>query len=198
MTAEAMMLENLPAGLGRVFSGFRAGLEKLVIHDEELDDVPVEITVTSPAFTYGESLEVRFTEDGEGLSPPLEWSGVPEKAKMVALVIEDADSPTLYPLVHAIVWALDGVDGHLHEGAMPLAQQPGLSPPMGVNSFLKLGYLPPDPPPGHGPHRYAFQVFALSARPEFETVAPGRTELVDALRAFALAKGMLIGTYERL
>jgi Raf kinase inhibitor-like YbhB/YbcL family protein len=153
--------------------------------------------VRSPAFADGDSLPVRCTKDGEGLSPPLEWKGVPEAARGVMLLIEDADSPTPNPLVHAIVWNLEGVDGSLDEGAMPLAQEPGLAPPMGVNSLLRLGYLPPDPPPGHGPHRYALQVFALSAQPAFETLAPGRTELVDALRAYALAKGMLIGTYER-
>ncbi|MFZ2004921.1 MAG: YbhB/YbcL family Raf kinase inhibitor-like protein [Stellaceae bacterium] len=191
------MLENLPAGLGRALSGVRAGLENLVFHDDALAEIVDSIAVRSSAFADGDSLPVRCTKDGEGLSPPLEWKGVPEAARGAMLLIEDADSPTPNPLVHAIVWNLEGVDGSLDEGAMPLAQEPGLTPPMGVNSLLRLGYLPPDPPPGHGPHRYAIQVFALSAQPAFETLAPGRTELVDAVRAYALAKGMLIGTYER-
>jgi Raf kinase inhibitor-like YbhB/YbcL family protein len=191
------MLENLPAGLGRALSGLRAGLEKIVFNDEALAEVAESINITSPAFADGDALPVRFTPDGEGLSPPLQWAGVPQAARMVMLLIEDADSPTPNPLVHAIVWNLDGVDGSLDEGAMPAEQTPGLSPPMGVNSLLRLGYLPPDPPPGHGPHRYAFQAFALAMQPSFDTVAPGRTELVDALRAFAIAKGMMIATYER-
>jgi Raf kinase inhibitor-like YbhB/YbcL family protein len=191
------MLETLPAGLGRALSGLRAGLEKLAINHDALAELPDTITLISPAFADGEALPVRCTEDGEKLSPPLAWRGVPEGAKMVALLIEDADSPTPYPLVHAIVWLLDGADGSLDEGAMPLVAEPFSSPSMGVNSMLRLGYLPPDPPPGHGPHRYVFQAFALSATPTFDTVAPGRTELIDALCAFAIAKGSLIGTYER-
>ena len=191
------MLEKLPAGIGRILSGARPGLAELVFNDEALAEVSESIAVTSPAFDDGGQLAVRFTADGEGISPPLEWSGVPEEAKGVMLLIEDADSPSPNPLVHAIVWNLEGVDGSLDEGAMPLVQEPGVGPPMGVNSFLRLGYLPPDPPPGHGPHNYAFQAFALSVQPAFETLAPGRTELVDALRAYALAKGMLIGTYGR-
>jgi Raf kinase inhibitor-like YbhB/YbcL family protein len=191
------MLEALPAGLGRALSGLRAGLEKLVVHHDALAEVPATITVTSPAFADGENLLSLYTDDGRGLSPPLQWSGIPASAKMVALMVEDADSPTPFPLVHAIVWELDGADGRLDEGAMPHAAQPGFSPSMGVNSYLRIGYLPPDPPPGHGAHRYAFQVFALSEKPAFETVAPGRTELVDALRVYAVAKGLLIGTYER-
>jgi Raf kinase inhibitor-like YbhB/YbcL family protein len=191
------VLEALPAGLGRAFSGVRAGLEKLVVNHDALTEVPETIIVTSSAFDDGQALPVRYTEDGEKLSPPLSWSGVPEGAKMVALLIEDADSPTPYPLVQAIVWRLDGADGSLDEGAMPLVADPIDSPSMGVNSLLRLGYLPPDPPPGHGPHRYVFQVFALSATPTLDTVAPGRTELIDALSAFAIAKGSLVGTYER-
>jgi Raf kinase inhibitor-like YbhB/YbcL family protein len=191
------MLENLPAGVGRALSGIRAGLEKLVFNDDELADVADDIVVTSPAFADGDALPARFTLDGEGLSPPLEWSGVPEAAKVIMVIVEDGDSPTPNPLVQAIVWNLDGTDASLDEGSMPAEQQPGLSPAMGVNSLLRLGYLPPDPPPGHGVHRYAFQVFALSAEPVFDTVAPGRTELVDALRDLAIAKGMLVATYER-
>ncbi|MDB5849969.1 MAG: phosphatidylethanolamine-binding protein, partial [Rhodoferax sp.] len=49
---------------------------------------------------------------------------------------------------------------------------------------------------GHGVHRYVFQLFALSAGPEFSDT-PGRDAVVDALRERALASGMLVGTYTR-
>jgi phosphatidylethanolamine-binding protein (PEBP) family uncharacterized protein len=58
------------------------------------------------------------------------------------------------------------------------------------------GWLPPDPPPGHGVHRYVFQVFALAAG-EPLSKAPGRKEVATAIRDRALAKGCLIGTYQR-
>ena len=66
----------------------------------------------------------------------------------------------------------------------------------GRNSFQKDGWLPPDPPTGHGPHHYLFQVFAL-ARPADLPASPGRGALLDALRDNVIAKGMLTGTYER-
>lgn len=56
--------------------------------------------------------------------------------------------------------------------------------------------MPPDPPPGHGVHRYAFQLYALRAVPVFSET-PGRDEVVDALREHAVASGLLIGTCER-
>ena len=177
--------------------GARPGMAQLVINDEALAEVDDIIIVTSPAFDDGDELPVRFTADGDGVSPPLQWSGVPENAAEIALLVEDADSPTPNPLVHAIVWNLPPGDGSLGEGEMPLEAQRYETPAMGVNSYLRIGYLPPDPPPGHGPHHYAFQVFALITPLMIETLAPGRTELVDALRVHAIAKGMLIGTYER-
>ena len=67
---------------------------------------------------------------------------------------------------------------------------------LGRNSYLQHGWLPPDPPPGHGKHRYAFQVFAL-AGDEPVPEAPGRDALMALLEARAIASGMIIGTYER-
>lgn len=193
------MLEILPAGIGRVLRGARSGMTQLVFNDDALAEIAETIEITSPEFEDGGALPVRFTADaeGEGVSPPLQWTGIPEEAVELALLIEDADSPTPNPLVQAIVWRLPGADGGLEEGAMPLSADRMTTPAMGVNSYLRIGYLPPDPPPGHGVHRYAFQLFALRAPLTIETDAPGRTELVAVLRAYAIAKGMLVGTYER-
>lgn len=115
------------------------------------------------------------------------------------ILIEDADSPTPHPLVHAIVWALAGADGGLPAGALPrsgISLSASIS--MGRNSLLTVGYLPPDPPSGHGTHRYAFEVFALGSRPRLDNhLAPGRSKVLEWLQERAIAKGMLIGLYER-
>jgi Raf kinase inhibitor-like YbhB/YbcL family protein len=191
------MLEILPTAIGRVLRGARPGLTELVFNDDELAEAADTIAIISPAFAEDGPLPVRFTADGEGVSPALQWSGIPEAAVELALLIEDADSPTPSPLVQAIVWRLPPGDGGLEEGAMPHSADQPTTPAMGVNSFLRIGYLPPDPPPGHGVHRYAFELFALRAPLTIDTDAPGRAELVATLRAYAIAKGMLIGTYER-
>ena len=185
------MFENVPKPLGRAARGLRAGMEKTVHAAEALAAVPDGIAVSSPAFADDAPLPARFTADGEGFSPPLAWSGVPEGAAALALVIEDPDAPAPEPLVHAIAWDLPGGDGGLAEGALT-----GDGPAMGRNSALRPGYLPPDPPTGHGPHRYAFQVFALDRRPELDG-APGRGEFARLIERHAIAKGLLIGTYQR-
>jgi len=193
-TPEAAMFEHLPAHVGRALRRVRPGLDKILCNEPALADVPV-LPVHSRAFDDGATLPLRYTADGEGLSPPVQWHHVPAAARSIALVVEDADSPTPKPLVHAIVWNLPGEDGVLGEGVLNAMATTG-SPDLGRNSYLQHGYLPPDPPPGHGPHHYAFQVFAVDCAPE-RGEAPGRGKLLDLLRGHTLASGLLVGTYQR-
>jgi Raf kinase inhibitor-like YbhB/YbcL family protein len=190
------MLENVPRPLGRALEGVRAGMQKVVYFDDNVADAPEDIRVGSPAFQDGAPLPARFTADGAKLSPPLEWQGVPEAAAAVVLLIEDPDAPMPEPLVHCIAWDLPGADGGLAEGALPSPGSKGSETELGHNSYLQAQYLPPDPPTGHGGHHYVFQVFALDQPLELQG-HPGRGALVHAIKGRVLAKGRLIGTYER-
>lgn len=193
------MPENLASKIGRALRRVRARESDLVFHHAAMDAVPAVIRVTSPAFSDHGKLPALYTADGEGISPPLAWEGVPREAASVVIVVEDADSPAPHPLVNAIVWALPGADGALPAGA--LHQAGDLVPAdawMGRTSLLTVGYLPPHPPSGHGIHRYAFEVFALDWSPRHDPqLAPGRGQVEEWLNGHAIAKGMLIGLYER-
>jgi Raf kinase inhibitor-like YbhB/YbcL family protein len=191
------MLEKIPRSIGRKMSGVRAGADELAIVDTELTGVNASIEVSSPAFGYNEPIPAHYTADGSGVSPPLEWRGVPPNAEAVVLLVEDADSPTPDPFVHAIVWDLPGVDASLPDGALPSSTEATSTSALGRNSYLSANYVPPDPPPGHGRHRYVFQVLALDAAPRFDS-PPGRKALMDKIKGHVVAKGLLIGTYERL
>ena len=190
------MLEKLPSRLGEAMRDVRAGAEELAIADTELTGINASIEVSSPAFEYNGVLPEKYTADGEGISPPIEWAGVPAGAQAVVVLVEDADSPTPEPIVHAIVWDMPGADATIPEGALQSRPRDTPSDAMGLNSYFNATYLPPDPPPGHGMHRYVFQVFALDTVPRFES-PPGRTALLDCMRGHVLAKGLLIGTYGR-
>jgi phosphatidylethanolamine-binding protein (PEBP) family uncharacterized protein len=124
------------------------------------------------------------------------WSGVPIEAASLAILVEDADSPTPHPLVHAIVVELPRVADSIDEGALSSPHHAGIGLETGRNSFFQQAWLPPDPPPGHGVHRYVFQVFALKAGTSFSQT-PGRGEFIAAVLERAIAVGCLIGTYER-
>jgi Raf kinase inhibitor-like YbhB/YbcL family protein len=187
------MLERLPSALGRMLRRARSGFRGLACKDASMRAVPETIQIWSPAFASGERMPALYTADGDRLSPPLMWRGVPDDTEALVLLIEDADSPTPLPLVHAIVWDLPPSDGELLTSAL---SSDSAEPGVGRNSLLKRTYLAPDPPSGHGVHRYAFQLFACDRALDFAS-APGRTQIMEALRGHTLAKGFMIGTYER-
>ena len=190
------MLEHVPAWLGRLLADRRAGADKLVAaHPDLAAPAGGGLTLTSPAFADGARLPERFTADGAGASPPLTWTGAPEGAQL-ALIVEDADAPAAQPLVHLIVWGLTGDSGYLAEGALSDDEaDAGLV--VGRNSFFRTGWLPPDPPTGHGAHAYAFQLFALRPDAPDPGETPGRQALVEAMAGRVLAADVLIGTYSR-
>ena len=190
------MLEKLPEAIGHALRNQRAGLEKIVFNLSGLRTGMAAIEISSIAFADHAPIPARYTADGEGLSPPLQWRGVPPGTASLVLIVEDADAPTPRPLVHAIVVDLPASSGALAEGALKSPDHAGQDVHEGRNSFLLAGWLPPDPPPGHGQHRYAFQLFALAAGEAFGDT-PGRDAVLEAVRENALASGCLIGTYER-
>ncbi|MDB5899023.1 MAG: hypothetical protein JWP41_2625 [Ramlibacter sp.] len=190
------MLEKLPDIVGHVLRDRRAGLETLVFNRSGLRVGQGALQVTSLAFADHAPIPERYTADGEGVSPPLSWSGVPGNAASLVLIVEDADAPMAEPLVHAIVVELAAEDGSLAEGAIKSSGHEGQHVHEGRNSYLRASWLPPDPPPGHGTHRYAFQLFALGAGEAFDGT-PGRDEVLQAIQERGLASGLLVGTYER-
>jgi Raf kinase inhibitor-like YbhB/YbcL family protein len=189
-------LEKLPEGIGRALIHQRAGLEQIVVNRLAAVRAVASIELSSWVFANDGVLPITYTADGAGVSPPLQWHGAPADAVSLALIVEDADAPTPHPLVHAIVVNLHGSDGFLAEGALNSPDHRGFGLEQGRNSFFQQAWLPPDPPPGHGPHRYAFQLFALRDGTAFSEV-PGRQELVDAVLSRASAAACLIGIYER-
>jgi len=190
------MLEKLPEVVGHALRHRRAGLDKLAVQHSGLRAGMAAIRLSSLAFADHAPIPARYTADGEGLSPPLAWSGVPANAASLLLIVEDADAPTPQPLVHAIVVDLPAGEGALAEGALRSAGHEGQDVHEGRNSYLMAGWLPPDPPPGHGEHRYAFQLFALGPGPAFSGT-PGRDAVLEAVRERGLASGLLVGTYAR-
>jgi Raf kinase inhibitor-like YbhB/YbcL family protein len=190
------MLEKLPEVVGHALINQRAGMEQVLYNDLYRERSVARLELRSPTFVFNGQLPLRYTADGDGVSPPLEWDAIPPGTQSLALLVEDADSPTPHPLVHAIVVNLPGTAGALEEGALTSAER-GVPPlTVGQNSFLRQAWLPPDPPRGHGMHRYVFQLFALNSGTPFSAV-PGRREFIAAVLERAIAVGCLIGTYER-
>lgn len=191
------MLEHVPAWLGSLLQTVRAGHDKLVIAQQDIVGQAGPIDLSSPAFADGGRLPDRFTADGAGVSPPLVWGQLPPATASLALIVEDPDAPSFQPLVHAIIRHISPGEHALAEGTIgPDRPADSAGGDVGQNSFLSRGWLPPDPPTGHGTHDYVFQLFALGAELSVDA-GPGRAAFVEAIRGNVLAAGMLIGTYSR-
>jgi len=190
------MLEHVPQWLGAMLRNVRAGHSKLVIVNPDLKVGQQSLELESPAFAYGARLPERFTADGEGVSPPLVWRDPPPGTACFALIVEDPDAPAPSPLVHAVVWNIPADSRHLAEGAIAPDGDGTAEGDVGRNSFYTQGWLPPDPPTGHGNHDYVFQLFALNDIPAVSR-NPGRDDLTEALEGRVLAAGLLVGTYSR-
>lgn len=181
------MLEHLPSAVGRALHEVRAGLEDIAFNRFDLGAGTDAIKVASLSFADHAPMPPRFTADGEGHFPELSWTGVPAGAAVLVLLVEDADAPSPRPFMHLSLLNLPAQDGQLAEGDLAQAQ-------FGPTSFFAHRWVPPDPPPGHGAHRYAFQVFALRSEVPGDT---GKSDLLEQIGASAIASGLLIGTYER-
>ena len=154
----------------------------------------MSITVTSTAFEEGEVIPVRYTCDGEDVSPDLAWSGVPSDATSIALIADDPDAPG-GTWVHWVTYGLAGDETGLSED-QPADETAPNGAKQGMNDFNKLGYGGPCPPKGHGDHRYFFKVYALDADIDLDPSAT-KSELLTAMDGHILAQGQLMGTYKR-
>ena len=93
------MLENLPDAIGHALRDQRAGLDKIAFRAVDLRQGMAAISVQSLAFADHAPIPERYSADGAGISPPLQWTGVPASAASLLLIVEDADAPTPQPLV---------------------------------------------------------------------------------------------------
>jgi Raf kinase inhibitor-like YbhB/YbcL family protein len=167
---------------------------------------PDTLVVTSPAFDDGTMIPREYASEragGRNLSPALSWSTLPATTTDVLLVVEDLDAPISVPFIHCLALLdpsrLDDASG-VAQGALSDGQTSA-----GVHvlrSSIRRGYQGPEPLKGHGPHRYVFQVFALTGGNVLtagaETIDQAKPyDVLSAIASPVLARGRLSGLYER-
>lgn len=178
--------------LGRLLRGLRAGAQRSPLSGAEFG-APESITVTSTAFADGAAMPSSTAGKGVGdnTSPPLRWDGLPAGTRQTVLIIDDVDVPLPRPLLHTVA-VIDPTLDHIAAGTL----QPGAAGIRFIRADLgHRGYAGPRPIPGHGPHRYRFHVLAIDT-PIPDDVASARA-LMAAMAGHVLARGTLVGTYER-
>jgi len=142
--------------------------------------------LTSPAFADRETIPVKYTCDGENISPPFNIEEVPEAARSLALVMDDPDAPDEV-FVHWIIYNFSPFTTKIEEGNLPGEAA------MGLNSSESTGYTGPCPP--FGTHRYRFKLYALDTSLSLQY--PNAEDLYNAMDNSIIAMAELIGIYSR-
>jgi Raf kinase inhibitor-like YbhB/YbcL family protein len=157
-----------------------------------------DLRIHSVAFEHGGPIPVKYTADGENISPPIGWGKVPEGTAGLVLVAEDPDAPSpFFPIIKWVHWVVYGIPPDvtaLVEGLPPEPVLPG-GIRQGVSSFKKFGYGGPAPP--FGEHRYYFRIYATDINPAFSSPRVTKKEVLKAIKGHILAQGELMGRYRR-
>jgi Raf kinase inhibitor-like YbhB/YbcL family protein len=141
--------------------------------------------ISSPAFQEGATVPKQFTCDGNDTPPPITLSDPPEGARSFAVIVDDPDTPKGV-FTHWLAFDVPAKNSQLQVDAGKTLR----------NSFGREGYGGPCPPPGHGPHRYFFKVYALGV-PSLTLAGDTRQDLEKALESHTLGSAQLMGRYER-
>jgi hypothetical protein len=154
------------------------------------------LTITSPAFLPNGAIPNKHTCEGDDVSPALEWSGVPDRARSLALIVDDPDAPDpaapKMVYVHWVVYDIPTSAQGLPEGMSASRLPKGARE--GKNDWKRLGYGGPCPPIGR--HRYFFKLYALDTTLDSLTSGATKTELEAAMRGHVIEQAELVGTYQ--
>jgi phosphatidylethanolamine-binding protein (PEBP) family uncharacterized protein len=184
--------------IGRLLRPVRSGTGKLAGNDPRLA-ARATLAVHSPEFESGTMMPGAY-RGKDGVLPPLAWSNVPPHTRELVLIVEDVDVPLPAPVVHAIAYGMSPGKTGLAAGEIPNFKLgnpdriPGAS--LGKTAGIGPGYAPPTPIPGHGAHRYVYQVFALDATLPRFAKPPGKRELLAAMAGHTIARGAVVGLAE--
>ena len=156
----------------------------------------MDMTIESPAFEHNGEVPTVYTCDGRDISPELRWSGVPEDAKSLVLIVDDPDAPDpdapKMTWAHWVLYDIPADATGLPQDVAPDDLPEGTR--HGTNNWERTGYGGPCPPIGR--HRYFFKLYALDK--ELGNLGgPTSDELTEAMEDHVLAEAQLIGTYSR-
>jgi Raf kinase inhibitor-like YbhB/YbcL family protein len=154
------------------------------------------LAIRSAAFEDHGEIPRIHTCQGQDLSPPLEFSGVPAAARSLALVVDDPDAPDpaapKRTYVHWVLYDLPAGTTGLPAGVSVDHLPRGTR--QGTNDWKRTGYGGPCPPIGR--HRYFFKLFALDALLG-DLGALDKAGLLGAIEGHVLARAELVGTYQK-
>ena len=167
-------------------------LINVTLHAEE----NMSLSLQSGGFDHGASIPPKYTCQGDDISPPLTWNGVPETARSLVLIVDDPDAPDpkapKMTWVHWVLYNIPPNTSSLPEN-MASAQLPA-GTAEGLNDWKRTGYGGPCPPIGR--HRYFHKLYAVDT--VFKGLdKPTKAQLEAAMEGHIVAEAVLVGTYQK-
>lgn len=183
------IITGYPDGTFR--GGDTANRAQAVVMTQRMLGAMNALAISSPAFAAGAPIPQTYTCDGQNISPPLQWQGVPAGARSLALIVDDPDAPS-GTFTHWLAWNIAPDTTQLAENFSATAPA---SVGQGTSDFRQPGYGGPCPPPGAA-HHYHFTLYALDTALDLAAGA-GKQQLLDAMQGHIVAQAELVGTYQR-
>jgi len=144
--------------------------------------------ITSSVFEDGEFIPSKYTCDGQGINPSLEFSEIPANAKSLALLIDDPDAPG-GDWVHWLVWNIDPQINNIEAGVLPVGAVEG------ENSSGENKYSGPCPP--SGVHNYVFKFYALDMVLADLSNKTDKQKFLKLIENHVVGFAKLVGKYSR-
>lgn len=154
------------------------------------------LAIQSKAFSNNGKIPETYTCESKDISPELSWSGIPEGAKSLVLIVDDPDAPDpAAPKMTYVHWVLynlppesTGLAENVSKSDLPSGTLEG------INDWKKPGYGGPCPPIGS--HRYYFKLYALDTK--LPNLSPGtKSQVEEAMKGHVLEQATLMGTYQK-
>jgi len=159
-------------------------------------EVSMEFSLHSSVFDNHGAIPRRYTCEGDDVSPPMEWSGLPADARSLVLIVDDPDAPDpkapKMTWVHWVLYDIPVSASGLAEGVRREALPEGTRE--GLNDWKRTGYGGPCPPIGR--HRYFHKLYALDTMLG-DLGQPTKAALEAAMKGHVIAQTELVGTYQK-
>ena len=160
------------------------------------EEATMALEISSPVFADGAAIPSKYTCEGDDISPPLAWSGVPDGTKSLALIVDDPDAPDpaapqrtwVHWVVYDIPLGAGGIGEDANANGLPAGAKAGL------NDWKRADYGGPCPPIGR--HRYFFKLYALDTALSLADKA-NKAGVEAAMKGHVLAEAQIIGTYQK-
>ena len=155
----------------------------------------------STAFNEATPIPRRYScsaENGMPVTPPLQFTNVPQGTASFALILDNLDNHPMGGIDPELFWLAFNIPGNSMGLASGVAAQAELSNGMRQATLGRtVGYRPPCPPPGTGPLHYTFFLYALDRMLDVPAAAATRADIMKAMDGHILGSTILVGYFER-